>query len=257
MDGFDRVADGKDNWFHGPRLLPPTIEELAASLWPDMEELKDAILMAEGDRVSPRAKSFIKEIGQGTVNSTNKIGQFTANMTDEEFAILKRLVEKRSREAAQVTVTPVSTAQHCIPRSLIPGIPSDVYDNMEEKDKGWMNLELTKLESSSAGTGLETPGQQCPRTREQGRKDKPSPTAICSLAWDQTKGETSLHQRNTLVREPGQLQHQQNSGTRQLAKKTSSLTPWERGEGNALERGCSFVFLFHGGSFGPWEARCF
>ena len=24
MNGFDRVADGKDIWFHGPRSLPPT-----------------------------------------------------------------------------------------------------------------------------------------------------------------------------------------------------------------------------------------
>ena len=24
MNGFDRVADGEDNWFHGPRSLPPT-----------------------------------------------------------------------------------------------------------------------------------------------------------------------------------------------------------------------------------------
>ena len=44
--------------------------------------------------------------------------------------------------------------------------------NMEEKDEGWMNPELTELESSSAGTGLETSGQQCPPnegTREKGR----------------------------------------------------------------------------------------
>ena len=26
MNGFDRVADGEDNWFHGPRSLPPTPE---------------------------------------------------------------------------------------------------------------------------------------------------------------------------------------------------------------------------------------
>ena len=24
-----------------------------------------------------------------------------------------------------------------------------------------------------------------------------------------------------------------------------------------MERGCNFVFLFLGGSFGPWEVRCF
>ena len=27
MNGFDRVADGEDNWFHGPRSLPPTPED--------------------------------------------------------------------------------------------------------------------------------------------------------------------------------------------------------------------------------------
>ena len=83
-------------------------------------------------------------------------------MTDEEFAILKRLVEKRDCEAAQVTVTPVSTAQLCIPRSLNPEISSDVYVGIEKKDEGWMNPELTELEPPSAGTGIETPGQQCP-----------------------------------------------------------------------------------------------
>ena len=32
MNGFDRVADGEDNWFHGPRSLPPTPEKFAADL---------------------------------------------------------------------------------------------------------------------------------------------------------------------------------------------------------------------------------
>ena len=114
--------------------------------------------MTEGDRFSPRAKSFIKEIEQGTVNSTDAVGQSTVNKTNEEFTILKRLVQRRDREAAQVTVTPASTAQHCIPRPLNPEISSDVYVSMEEKDEGRMNPELTELESSSAGTGLGTPG---------------------------------------------------------------------------------------------------
>ena len=71
-----------------------------------------------------------------------------------------------------MTVTPVSTAQHYIPRSLNPEIPSDVHVNMEEKDEGRMNSELTELEPPSAGTGIETPGQQCPPNegiRETGR----------------------------------------------------------------------------------------
>ena len=32
INGFDRVVDGKDNWFHGPRLLPPTPQQYTASL---------------------------------------------------------------------------------------------------------------------------------------------------------------------------------------------------------------------------------
>ena len=55
------------------------------------------------------------------------------NLPDEELAAIERYVERRSREAAQVTVTPVSTAQHCIPRLLNPEIPSGVYVSMEEK----------------------------------------------------------------------------------------------------------------------------
>ena len=68
------------------------------------------------------------------------------DLPDEELAAIKRYVERRSREAAKVTVTPVSKAQHCIPRSLNPEIRSDVYVSMEEKDKDRMNPEPTELE---------------------------------------------------------------------------------------------------------------
>ena len=84
------------------------------------------------------------------------------DLPDEELAAIKRYVERRSRKTAQVTVTPVSTAQHCLPRLLNPEIASDVYVSMEEKDEGRMNPEPTELEPPSASTGLETPGQQCP-----------------------------------------------------------------------------------------------
>ena len=45
MNGFDRVADGEDNWFHGPRSLSPTPGEFAADLWCGVNALKDAISM--------------------------------------------------------------------------------------------------------------------------------------------------------------------------------------------------------------------
>ena len=60
-----------------------------------------------------------------------------------------------------MTVTSADPVQYCSPRPLNPEIPSDVHVKMEEKDKSKMDPELKKLEPPSAGTGLETPGQQC------------------------------------------------------------------------------------------------
>ena len=49
-------------------------------------------------------------------------------LPDEELAVMKRYVEKRSREAAQaqVTATPVDTVQHCSPCPLDPEMPAGV-----------------------------------------------------------------------------------------------------------------------------------
>ena len=41
---FDRLEDGDDQWFHGP--LPPTPEQITASMWSDLNALKDAILIS-------------------------------------------------------------------------------------------------------------------------------------------------------------------------------------------------------------------
>ena len=108
------------------------------------------------------------------------------NLTDAEMAIFKSFVEKRDRNTAHVTTASADTPQYRSPRLLNPEIPPDVCVSMEktnkgteEKDQGRMNLEPTELELPSAGTGLETPGQQCP---PDGRQDEPLPTAICLLA---------------------------------------------------------------------------
>ena len=84
-------------------------------------------------------------------------------LPDEELTAIKRYVERRSREEAhaQMTGTPVDTVQHCSPISQTPEPPSGVYFNLEN-NKDEMGPELDKLKSSSAGTGLKTPGQQCP-----------------------------------------------------------------------------------------------
>ena len=182
MNGFDRVAGGEDNLSHG---LPPTPEEYAADLRSDLHELKDAISM-------PRQKvsNLINEIQQGKVS-------------DVEFAILIRLVEKRSREAVQVqvTVTPVDTVQHCSPCPLNPEMPADVCMRLES-DEGKMGPELKELESSSAGTGFETPGQQCHPIWETGRTtaDGFLAAGVGSNHWGYISSPTTEHVDTRAVR---------------------------------------------------------
>ena len=91
---------------------------------------------------------------QKVSNLINDIEQ--GKVSDEEIAVLKRLVEKRGREAAQVTVTPVDTVQHCSPCPLDPEPSPDVCVKLGSNE-GRMDLERGELKSSSAGTGLETP----------------------------------------------------------------------------------------------------
>ena len=143
MNGFDRVTDGEENWFHGPRSLPPTPEKFAAHLWCEVNALKDTSSMP-----GQKGSNLINAIEQGKVS-------------DEEFATLKRLVEKRDREAVQVTVTQVNTVQHSSPCPLDPKPSPNAYVELENAE-GKMGPELEKLESPSARTGLKTPGQQCP-----------------------------------------------------------------------------------------------
>ena len=143
--GYDR----DDSWMHGTRPLSP--EEFTQSLWSEVNALTDATSMAR-----QKVRNLINAIKQG-------------KLSDEKYAILKRLVEKRDREAAQVTaVTRDDTVQHCSPISQTPEPPSVVYFNLENEER----MELDELKSSSAGTGLKTPGQQCPPNQgiwEQGR----------------------------------------------------------------------------------------
>ena len=49
------------------------------------------------------------------------------NVSDDEFAMLKGLVEKRDRDAAHATVAPVDTDQYRSPHSLTPEIPPEMY----------------------------------------------------------------------------------------------------------------------------------
>ena len=60
-----------------------------------------------------------------------------------------------------MTVTPMDTVQHCSPCPLDPEPSSSVYVKLDNNE-GKMDPERGELKRSSAGTGLETPGQQCP-----------------------------------------------------------------------------------------------
>ena len=107
--------------------------------------------MSGKERSRQRVKSFKNELDRGTVS-----------FTVEEFAKLKRIVERRGRDAAHVTVVSIDTAQQPYsprPHSSETSFDARVY--MEKNDKDRMDPERDQLESPSAGTGFETPGQQC------------------------------------------------------------------------------------------------
>ena len=135
-NGFDRVEDVDH------RSLPPTSEQYYAGLWLEVNALKDAISMP---------LQLLKLM--------NAIEQDT--LSDEEYATLKRCMEKRVRETAQVTaVTRDNTVQPCSLCSPNPDRPSGVLCNLE--NEGTMSQELEELTSTSTSTGLNTPGQLSP-----------------------------------------------------------------------------------------------
>ena len=148
MNGFDRDVDREYDW----RSLPPTPQEFYASLRLESQKLKEAISMA--------AENTVTRPWQKTTDSVDGL---KGKLPNEEPAVIKRYVEKRSREAAQaqMTVTPDDTVQYCSPCSPNPDMPSDVYFRLESSE-GKMGPELKELEPPSAGTSLESPEQQCP-----------------------------------------------------------------------------------------------
>ena len=154
MNGFDRVVEGEESWFHGHHSLPPTPEQYITSLRFKLQKLKDAISMpAENTVTRPRQKTM--DVVDGL--RSGSLDELLANF---EFARIKEYVEKRSREAAQalMTVKPVDTVQRCSPCPLDPEPSSSVYVKLENTE-GKMGPQLEELESPSAGTVLETPGQ--------------------------------------------------------------------------------------------------
>ena len=131
-----------------------------------MQKLKDTISIPNEEFVRPK-RPVEKRGREDEELQKKKMAELRSDSLDElltnfEFPRVKEYVEKWSREAAQaqVTVTPDDTVQHCSPCSPNHDMPSDVCF-MLESSEGKMGPELKEFESPSAGTGLETPGQQC------------------------------------------------------------------------------------------------
>ena len=247
MNGFDRIADGEENWFHGPRSLPLTPEEYTPDLWCKVNELKDAISMSR-----QKASNLINGIEQGKVSN-------------KEFAILRRLVEKRDREEAQMTATPVDTVHHCSPCPLNPEMPPDICMGLESNE-GKMNPELKELEPPSAGAGPETPGQQCPPnegTWDQGRTiaNGYSLVGMGSNQGGDISSPTTERVNTQAARTTEYIKFLQQGHKPRDEKKGSEenrkFDPGEKGEKAPLwNAAVTLSSFFSAGSVGPWEARC-
>ena len=167
MNGFDRIVDGEENWFDGHRSLPPTPEQYTASLRFELKKWKDAISMS--------AEDIVIRPWQKTIDFVDGL---KGKLPDEELAVIKRYVEKRSREAAQAQVMlrrliPYSTVA---PARLIPNHRQMYVLTWRTTREGW-----TQSETSSNHHQLvrisKRPDSSVPRTREYGSKDEPPPTA--------------------------------------------------------------------------------
>ena len=178
MNGFDRVVEGKKTWFHGHRSLPPTTGQHTASLRSDLQKLKDAISMPAEDTVT--------RPWQKTIDFVDGLKE---KLADKKLAVIKRDVEKRSRGAAQaqVTVTPMDTVQRCSPCPLDPEPSSSVYVKLKNTESK-MGPELEELESPSARTGLETPGQQCPPNEGIWENGRTTASGILTAGVDSNQG---------------------------------------------------------------------
>ena len=165
-NGFDRVEAVEKNRLGDHRSLPPTPEQYYASLWAEVDALKEAISM-------PARTPWQK--------TAEFVDGLKGKLPDWELAEIKRYVEKRCRKEAQAQMTAVTrddSVQHCSPISPNPDMPSNAFVKLENNE-GTMSQELEELTSLSASTGLNTPdSKKVPRTRGYGRLNESPPTAF-------------------------------------------------------------------------------
>ena len=223
MNGSNRVVEGKESCFNGHRSLPPTPQEYYDGLWSEVNALKAAIPMPAEDTM---ARPWQKMI--------DFVDGLKGKLPDEELTVIKRYVEKRSREAPQVemTVTQVDTVQYCSPCSPDPEPLPDACVNLG-KNEGRMDPEmLEELKSSSVGTGLKTPGQQGPPNEGTWEQGRTTANGFLTAGVNSSQGEAFLLRRNAWTREPVKivLESRQtpaacSRATKHSANRTSSSTP--------------------------------
>ena len=186
---------------------------------------------------------------------------------DEELAVIKRYVEKRSREApqAQVTVTPVDTVQYCSPSPQTPEPSPDVCVKLENNERR-MDSERGELEPPSAGTDFETPGQQCPPNEGTWEKRRTiadsylfvgmGPNQRGDISSPTTKPVDTRAVRtktNITFLQQGHKPKDKDEGS----EENKQFDPGGKGEKAPLWNApVTLSFSFSGESLGPWEARC-
>ena len=131
---------------------PPRRKKLT-SMWADVNALIKKLSLSEKERSEQRIDNFL-----------NGLEQQAASFTDEQFARLKRIMDRRGRAAPHGIVVPIGTTlvQPSNPRLRCSVISFNTSISVctDERTEDKMEPELGELESSPAGTGLEAPGQQ-------------------------------------------------------------------------------------------------
>ena len=138
----------------------------------------------------------------------NALEERPANFTDEELARLERIKKRRCCSAAPAIIAPIGAAlnQPTNPQYRCLEISFDTRICVGERSRGKMESDRGELESSSAVTGLEVPGQQCLSSWEMQRTtvdDCPLVDGSSDLGETTFSSKTSLFGCNLIAK----LQH--------------------------------------------------
>ena len=224
-NGFDRVEAVEKNRLGDHRSLPPTPEQYYASLWAEVDALKEAIS-------KPARTPWQK--------TAEFVDGLKGKLPDWELAEIKRYVEKRCRKEAQAQMTAVTrddSVQHCSPISPNPDMPSNAF------------VELEELTSSSASTGLNTPGQQeSPPNEGVWETERITADSILTAGVDSSKeGSSPMESVDTRA-------SQESTTTTDAGTSSIAATPSKRRLKTSSEENKQFDPGGRGEQAPPWKA---